>query len=96
MMTDLGQTMLGEMLDGTVAWFFGTAVWILIEALIGLPVIGLRIVHRPGTDLILVDPHLGVSDPGRETIEPAYLTDCLLRGPIRSLWRCVLVAAGST
>ena len=68
MMTDLGQTMLGEMLDGTVAWFFGTAVWILIEALIGLPVIGLRIVHRPGTDLILVDPHLGVSDPGRETI----------------------------
>ena len=43
---------------------------ILVQALIGIPVVGLRIVHRPGADLVLIHPDLIVLDPGVETMQP--------------------------
>ena len=69
MMTDLRQAMFGEMLDVLIMWFFGSAMQVLVEALVGLTIVRLRILQRSRTDFFLVDPHLGVFDPGLETMQ---------------------------
>ncbi len=41
---------------------------ILVEPLVGLPIVGLRVFRLPGRDLLLVDPDRAVLDPGIEAV----------------------------
>ena len=66
----LGESMLRQVLDVLGVRLFRPAVDILVQALIGIPVIGLRVGTGPGPDFVLVHPDLPVLDPGIESMQP--------------------------
>ena len=63
MMTDPGQAMLGEMLNVTGMRFLVCAMYILVQALVGIAIIRLRIIDGPGFDFIFVNPDLDILQP---------------------------------
>ncbi len=61
--TDLGQAVFSQMLYILGVWLFRPTVDILVQALVGVPIVGLRIVNCPSSDLILINPDLAVLHP---------------------------------
>jgi hypothetical protein len=66
---DLGQAVLRQVLDVFVMRLFRPTVDVFVQALVGLPVVGLGIVLGPDPDLILIDPDLAVLHPGIESLQ---------------------------
>ena len=69
MVTDLGQPVFGQVLDVLIVRLLRPAVVILVESLVGLAIVGLGIVQRPGADLVLIHPDLVAFHPGAEAVE---------------------------
>ncbi len=69
MVADAVEAVSGELADEADVGLVRGAEVVLVEALIGAPVVRLGVLHRPGGDLVGVDPQPVVLDPGHETVQ---------------------------
>ena len=66
----LAQALAGELADVRGVRRLWYAVVVVVEAEVGVAVVGLRVVPLPGGDLVHVHPDLVVPQPGGELGEP--------------------------
>ena len=66
MMADFFQAVFSELLNILCMRFFGAAVYVLVQALVGIPLVGLRMPRCPVANFVFVDLDLPVLDPGIE------------------------------
>jgi len=67
-MSDLRETLLGQVLDVLEVRLLDPAVVILVESLVRRSVVWLWVLYRPGTDLVSVDPDLPLCHPCVEPV----------------------------
>jgi hypothetical protein len=64
-MSDFAEAVIGEHADELDVRFEGGARRILVCALVGIPIVGLRMIIGPGGDFVLVNEYLGNPTRGR-------------------------------